>query len=202
MRAIHAVALLFVALSALTSCAPRGAVAKAVAPVTPAAPQPLSIPQTRVELPDPQPVDPAALSSGNSQEVPRLPLGPPAAAGTTPVTTPGITPGTTPGAGVRRASPAPVVATPAEPRGAIHEMIPPAELKRLQDQLQGRRREVNQILDRVSKRRVARTQQNVVTNIRNFLTLSAEAEQRNDIRQADALAERAQILARDLQNGK
>ena len=81
-------------------------------------------------------------------------------------------------------------------------MIPPAELKRLQDQLQGRRREVNQILDRVSKRRVARTQQNVVTNIRNFLTLSAEAEQRNDIRQADALAERAQILARDLQNGK
>jgi hypothetical protein len=42
----------------------------------------------------------------------------------------------------------------------------------------------------------------VVATIRNFLTLSGEAENHNDMRQADALAERAQILAKELQSGK
>ena len=88
------------------------------------------------------------------------------------------------------------------PRPAIEEMIPPTEVKRLQDQLSGRRKEVAQILDQLSKRHLGSTQQNVVASIRNFLALSDEAEKRNDFRQADVLAERAQLLARDLQNGK
>jgi hypothetical protein len=81
-------------------------------------------------------------------------------------------------------------------------VISPTEVKRLQDQIQGRRREVNQILEQLSKRRPARGQQTIVNDIRNFMALSDEAEKRNDLRQADAFAERAQILARDLQNGK
>src|SRR5690348_7846919 len=53
---------------ALAGCAARAktpaanpAVAKASAPTTPAASATLSIPQTQVELPKPQPIDPAAL---------------------------------------------------------------------------------------------------------------------------------------------
>jgi hypothetical protein len=66
----------------------------------------------------------------------------------------------------------------------------------------GRRREVSQILAQMGKVRMSRAQQNVVTSIKNFLALSDEAEKRNDMRQADALAEKAQLLARDLRNGK
>jgi len=41
----------------------------------------------------------------------------------------------------------------------------------------------------------------VAATIRSFLALSEEAEKHNDMRQADALAERAQILAKELQSG-
>jgi hypothetical protein len=42
----------------------------------------------------------------------------------------------------------------------------------------------------------------VVTNINSFLASSIDAERRGDVKLADALAERAQILAKDLANGK
>ena len=82
-------------------------------------------------------------------------------------------------------------------------MVSPAEAKRLQDQAQSRRREANQILDQLSKRStLTPAQQNVVATIRNFVALSEEAEKHSDPRQADAFAERAQILAKELQSGK
>ena len=45
-------------------------------------------------------------------------------------------------------------------------------------------------------------QQKVADTIRSFLSLSEDAEKHNDMRQADALAERAQILAKELQSGQ
>ena len=75
-------------------------------------------------------------------------------------------------------------------------------MKRLQDQAQGRRLEVEGILSEVTKRRLTWAQRNVVNSIKSFVNASNDAEKRHDMRQADALAERAQILARDLQNGK
>jgi hypothetical protein len=183
----------------LVSCAQRSV--KAAAPVTPAAPKPvaaapppppppLSSPQTRVELPTPQPIDAAALETASAPvEAPAVTRTPPARR------TQGGTP--TP------AAPAAPAAQPPEPaRVEIQEVISPVELRRLLDQAQARRKEANQILEQLKKRRLARGQQNVVTSIRSFLTLSEEAEKRNDMRQADALAERAQLLARDLLNGK
>jgi hypothetical protein len=41
-----------------------------------------------------------------------------------------------------------------------------------------------------------------LNSIHSFVKLSDDSEKRNEMRQADALAERAQILARDLQHGK
>jgi hypothetical protein len=181
----------------LVSCAQR-ATTKAAAPVIPAAPKPvappppppppLSSPQTRVDLPTPQPIDEAALQTESA------PAEAPAATRTpAPKRNTVVTPVT----------PTPPVTAPAEPpRETIQEIISPVEVKRLQEQVQGRRKEVDQILAQMNRRRLTAAQHVVMTNIQNFLALSEEAEKRNDMRQADALAERAQILARDLQNGK
>ena len=51
-------------------------------------------------------------------------------------------------------SPAPPAAAPAAepPRPAVQEIVSPAETKRLQEQAQGRRREVKQILDQLDRR--------------------------------------------------
>ena len=196
------VVLIIVSLLGLVSCAKRAP--KAAVPVTPVAPKPvapapppppppLSTPQTRVELPEYQPLDPAALNTqSTAQDTP--PVVKPPAAPRKPQPAPAVPP---------PATPPPATTAPAEsPRIAIQEVISPVEFKRLQDQVQGRRREVNQILEQLGKRKPVRGQQTIVNDIRNFMSLSDEAEKRNDIRQADAFAERAQILARDLQNGK
>jgi len=172
---------------------------KPVASAAPAAPPgPLSVPQTGVELPRAQAVSPAALET----EV-VVPEPPPA-----PVVAPARPRRGNPAASQPAAPPAsPPAATPAatpapEPREAVQEVISPAELKRLQDQALTRRREVTRILEQVSRRRLTAAQQNVVATVRSFLALSEEAGKHNDPRQADALAERAQILAKELQSGK
>jgi hypothetical protein len=192
----------------LAGCSLRGKPAKSVVP--PVAPKPviapaptppppaLSIPQTRVELPKPQLVDPAALATDPTP--PEPPEAPPAAVPARP----------------RRANPAaaqparqpasqpvtPAAAPPAETRETFQEIVSPAELKRLQDRALARRREANQILDQLGRRQLTGAEQNVAATIRNFLALSEEADKHNDQRQADALAERAQILAKELQSGK
>jgi DNA-directed RNA polymerase subunit F len=62
---------------------------------------------------------------------------------------------------------------------------------------------VQQILDQFSRRpQLTNAQRDTLTHIRSFMEASLEAENKGDVRQADALAERAQILARDLINAK
>ena len=187
----------------LAGCSLRGTPAKSAVP--PAAPKPvaapapappptaLSIPQTRVELPKPQPVDPAALDTEPAP--PELPEPPQAAAPARPRRPSPVA--------TQPASPAaPAAAPPPEPRETFQEIVSPVELKRLQDQALARRREANQILEQLSRRQLTGAGQNMVATIRNFLALSEDAEKHNDPRQADALAERAQILAKELQSGK
>ena len=174
--------------SAVPPAAPKPVASAAPAPAPPPA---LSIPQTRVELPKPQPVDPAAL------ETEATPPEPPPA-----VAAPARSRRATPAASQPAPASPPAATPPPEPRETVQEIVSPAEVKRLQDQAQGRRNEVKQILDRLGRRQLTGTQRNVVATIRNFLTLSGEAENHNDMRQADALAERAQILAKELQSGK
>ena len=80
-------------------------------------------------------------------------------------------------------------------------MVSPTEERRLLDQAQGRRREANQILDQLNKRStLTPAQRNVMATIKNFLVLSDDAEKHKDPRQADSFAERAQILAKELQS--
>jgi hypothetical protein len=94
------------------------------------------------------------------------------------------------------------IPTPEPPRETVQEIVPPAELKRLKEQAQSRRQEVNKILAQVGRRKMTAARQNTIANIKSFLTLSEEAESHNDMRQADGFAERAQILAKELQSGQ
>ena len=179
--------------SAVVPAAPKPVVAPA-----PAAPPPaLSIPQTRVELPKPQPVDPSALIT--EPRPPELPEPPPAAAPARPRRT---SPAASQPASPAAAAPAAAATPPPETRETFQEIVSPAELKRLQDQGLARRREANQILDQLGRRQLTGAEQKVAATIRNFLALSEEAEKHNDPRQANSLAERAQILAKELQSGK
>ena len=187
----------------LAGCSLRGKPAKLAVP--PAAPNPvvtpaptppppaLSIPQTGVELPKPQPVDAAALATETAP--PAEPPEPPPAA--SPARPRRANP-----AASQPAVPAAAATPPPEPRETFQEIVSPAELKRLQDRALARRREANQILDQLSRRQLTGAEQNVAATIRNFLALSEEADKHHDPRQADALAERAQILAKELQSGK
>lgn len=168
---------------------------KPAAPVAPAA-QPeekLSIPQTQVQLPLPQPFDPDSLTQATPE---------PAAESSTPSARSnrgrsGSTVSTPP----RPEAAAPAPPTP-EPRAPLQDVVPPSELKRWQDSAQARRKAVHQWLDAPGRRHLSRQQQATVEHIRAFLKDSDSAEQRGDMREADALAERAQILLKELQNGK
>jgi len=172
--------------SAATPAAPKPVASAAPAP---APPPPLSIPQTRVELPKPQPLDPAALETETTLPEP-LPAAPAPARSRR-----------APAASQPASTPAPA-ATPAPERETVQEIVSPDEVKRLQEQAQARRREVTRILGQLGRRALTGGRQNVAATIRSFLALSEEAEKHNDMRQADALAERAQILAKELQSGK
>ena len=191
--------LLMLALAiALAGCAARAksvaanpAAAKPVSTITPPAPVLLSTPQTQFELPRWQPIDPAATVT---EVPPPTPAEPPAPTRT--VTPPRRTPPRTEPA----TTPQPPVVSPELERQPVQPVISAADLKRFYDSAQNRKREVARILAQL--KHPSKTQQIVVNSIRSFVALSDEAEKRNDMGQADALAERAQILAHNLQNGK
>lgn len=84
----------------------------------------------------------------------------------------------------------------------MQEIIPEAESKQLLERATGRRHEVKRILDQLGRRNLSTAQKEVRATILNYLALSDDAEKHNDPRQADAFAERAQILAKELQSGK
>lgn len=163
------------------------------APAAP--PPPLSILQTQVELPAAQPISAQALESLKPLDEPaetQRPSRPPRRAG--PVAAPPHP--ETPPAQVQPTPP------PEPERPPIQEIVPAAELKHLQDSADGRKRDIRKVLDQIGTQRLNATQRDKIERIKSFLALSDEAESRNDMRQADALAEKAQILVGELQSGR
>jgi hypothetical protein len=84
----------------------------------------------------------------------------------------------------------------------VQEIISQPEKERLHEQAVGRRKEARQIVDQLSRRPLTDAQKDVAATIRSFIALSEEAESHNDPRQEDSLAQRAWILAKELQSGK
>ena len=108
-------------------------------------------------------------------------------------------PETSPALTVQDQAPAPA---PETARPPIQEILPPAESKRLQDSADALKRNVRKVLDQLGSRRLNSSQKEKVSRIRSFLQLSDDAEGKNDMRTADALAERAQVLVGELQSGR
>jgi outer membrane biosynthesis protein TonB len=176
-----------------TPTAPKPAVRNAPPPP----PEPLSIPQTQVKLPPPQPVSEAALATVTEPKVVELPE-PPAPKPARRPATPAPKTEAQPAAAAPAAPPAPA---PELERPRIQELVSPAEQKQLAESLDARKREINQSLQQAGSRASAHDR-NLLNRIRSFVKLSEEALARGDYRQADALAERAQILCRELRGAR
>lgn len=169
----------------------------APAPAAKAAPPPqtLSVPQTQVEIPPPQPVSEAALAAGQTpqeepeppapQRPPRRNVGPPAI-------------------NSARPEPAAPPAATEEPRPPIQEVLSADERKRLQDSAAERKREIRRLVElaRGRGRHLNDHEASAITRIEGLVKLSDDAEAKGDMREADALAERALVLAKDLDGGR
>jgi len=202
MMRVEAILAACLALS-LTGCVLRGKqpVAKAttpppvVAPPPPPPPKPLSTPQTDVQLPAYQPLTPEAVASTFPPEEPPppAPAPKPPSRGSRPqgTTTPKpveVTP---------QGPPVPAIQEPERPR--IQDALDPEEVKRLQDEADGTRREIKQRIDAIQAHRLNRQQNILVKRIRTFVDQSDEAQRRGEVRQAAELAQRALVLAKELQ---
>jgi hypothetical protein len=174
-------------------------VAAAPAPPVPAAPalppEPVSIPQTDVYLPTPQTFDPAALATAQPVEA-SLPVTPKPAAPPPPRVV-----HTAPPSSPKPPEPA---ETPApEPRPPIQEVLPADVEKQFEASAQKHKADTLALLAEAQRRgRLTATERRVIADINQFLKQSEQAEKDKDMRSADRLAERAYILAKELQNGK
>ena len=207
--------ILAVALAALsTGCVLNGKQAQKTAAtpaaVKPAAPAPaptpppsapLSLPQTTAQLPPQQPINPEALAVAKPEETVETPpaqrpsrraagppQGPPRAADTTPL---------------QQTPAAPAAVAPPEPeRPALQEILPAAELNRLKASADNRKQNIRKTLDQQDPRKLNDGQRALITQIKGFVQQSDEAETKGEMRVAESLAERAEILLRELQGGR
>jgi hypothetical protein len=191
-EAILAAALLLGLAGCALRAKPPAPAAATVAPKPP--PEPLSIPQTTVQLPRQQPLDPDSFSTAEPDAPPPAPPPPPPAkppqkknARTAP-------------------SPPPKTETPAAPveevRPPVREIIPANEQQQLRRSTQDHQSQAQQLVAQAQRRRLTAAEQALVTRINQFLKSSVDAERSGDLRSADDLAGRAHILAKELQSGK
>jgi hypothetical protein len=185
---------------AMPGCAPRGTSKNAVpavpVPAVAAAPppEPLSVPQTHVQLPPPQPLNPEALVT------PPPPVPPPAAA---PIQPAAPAARRNPVASSPPPKPDPTPAAAAEPAPpSIQEVLPEGQRTQLQKDAAESRKRVRAWLDSTAARRLTGQAKLTRDRIQSFLKASDDAERRGDMREAVQLAGRAEILIRELQGGR
>jgi hypothetical protein len=203
MRHVQVVLVAVVAIP-LAGCVLAGkpkTVAAAPSPPQPTAPapppEPLSIPQTNVELPAPQTLNPEALNTtppaestpqaqSKPSEVPKPPL--PRAPNANPARPPDTQPAQT-------EQPA------SEPaRTPIGEILTPDEQKDYKEKAHKYQADTRAVLAAAKPR--TSNQQRQKQDINNFLKQSEDADNTGDLRLALRLAELAYTLAKELQSGK
>jgi hypothetical protein len=167
---------------------------KPAAVQAPAPEPPLSIPQTAVTLPSPQWINPDAIPKVQTAQESPAPA----------KTEAPHTPHASRAANAGSPKPEPEPEPEAPPTPAVQEQAPiqpilsGGEQKRIQDAIEARKREIDDKLGRV-KGHSSSHDKSLMERINSFLAQCAQAEQRADYSQADALSERALILARELQ---
>jgi hypothetical protein len=177
---------------------------KPVSPPTPEPPPgPLSMPQTVQELPPAQPLSNEAIASTESpEETPTIPV---------PRNTKPARSGQNRIAASRTAEPVgpptpavPPVQPPAEsePRPQIQEIVPAAELKRLQGEADKTKQEIRQRLQQIGRRHLSPKDQETKNGALSYLRESDEAEKLGDMRKAFELASRGLLLVKLLTDGR
>lgn len=180
-----------------------------VAPLTRQSPstavddEPISIAQTNVVLPKPQPIQADALGAAppevtrapepsNQTAKPRIPAAPKAEPRpqTSVVTAPPQGP----------APPPP--ANPAGSRRRIRPVESAAEHHRLLTEIGSRQKQVQDILAKAKTRQLSEQEKAAAERIQAFLDQTAEALKDQDLQQAEALSSRALLLCQELSPGK
>ena len=165
------------------------------APATP--PEPLSIPQTTVELPPAQTLNPEALNTQQPEEAPQTQSKPPATP-KPPVPHPPNAGPTKPPDTQQQAQPEQPVPEPA--RTPITEILSPDEQKDYKEKTHKFQSDTAAVLAGARPRTANQRRQK--EEINNFLKQSQDADEKGDLRTALQLAERAYTLAKELQSGK
>jgi hypothetical protein len=153
------------------------------------------VPQTAVELPSPQPVNQDAVPHPEAEQVSvEKPAPAPAPA---PQQIPKKSP--TSRGEETDASTSPPTVTEEPPAAArFQPILKSDEQKRLQGAIDARRHEIDDKKNAALKHPSLHNQ-NLIDRIDSFLGLSKKAAEVGDLTQADALSERALILAKELQ---
>jgi hypothetical protein len=159
--------------------------------------EPLSIPQTQVRLPKPQPIDPEALAT---QPV-MLPDPPPQLVN--PTVRPARRAPTAAQAKPETPDAAADASHPAEtPRARIEPLLPADERRQLIEETDKRLRQAEEMVDRLSARPLNNDQRSAIERIRSFTKQSRQALDRSETQQAVELADRAWLLAQELERAK
>jgi hypothetical protein len=180
---------------AQTPPVPQPVAAKPEPPPAPAANEPLSTPQTQVRLPSPQPIDSEALAT------PQIYVPEPSTAPSTRKRRPSPQQATVaapkPDSAETDAPPAPEATRP-----AIEAVLPADQRRQMTEDISSRLKEVEQALGRAAARGLTDAQKNSVETIRTFQHLSYQALEQGDIQKASGLADRALLLAQELDRAR
>jgi hypothetical protein len=184
---------------AQTPAPPQPVPVKTEPPQEAASNEPLSIPQTQVRLPSPQPINPEAIAT------------PPA---TLPAEAAGAHAAHRPGRSRPPAVPplvAPVKPEPVEtaetpppapaveaPRPRIEPALPAEQRRQLNEEIASRQHKTEQMVAAITARKLSESEKRSVERIKSFLNLSHQALERGDTQQAGALADRASLLAQEM----
>jgi hypothetical protein len=174
---------------AVTPPPPKPAAVQAPAPEAP-----LSIPQTSVVLPPKQEFNPDAI--------PKVPVAQETPAPEKTEVAPAARVSRRAPVAAPKAEPEPETETPPAPavqeQAAIQPILSGDQQKKIKAAIADRRREISDKIDRPNKH-LSVHDNSLVERIKSFLEQCGQAELRGDYSQADALSERAAVLARELQ---
>jgi hypothetical protein len=166
----------------------------------PAADEPISVAQTNIVLPKPQPIQAEALAT----LPPETPPAPEPLNHTTKPRAPAAPrPEPRPQAGAQTAQgPPPPPVSPATSRPRIRPVESPADQHRLLTEIGARQRQVQDILAKAKTRQLSDAEKSAADRIQAFLEQTEAALKDKDLQQADALSNRALLLCPELNPGK
>jgi hypothetical protein len=176
-----------------TAPPPRPAAVRTELPPESVPDEPLSIPQTQVRLPNPQPINPQALAT---PPVPTEPSAPRTARKTPkrPSPPPAATASAKPEAQDTGEAPS----ATERPRQPIGPVLSDEARRKLNEDTASQLKEVDDMLARIMTLHLTDQEQRSAQTIRSFESLSRSATERGEIQQASELAKRALLLAQEV----